>query len=139
MEKKNIKFITIEQDIHIGGSSTSEIVDRFKRLILADIIDVSKAIFCRIKYDIMGNKVEDGPVNIYFSNGIRVKLNLTAGYTGEGPRDTCEVLKLCGFDFNQDDIFTHNDVIDIKYYKDIDNENIYQFKNLDGSFEYSSL
>ena len=139
MDEKNIEFITIELDIHIGGAYTSEIVDKFKRLIDTGMLDVSKALLCTIRYVIMNNRVEDGPVNIYFSNGIRVKLNLTAGYTGEGPRDTCEVLRICGFDFNEDDIFTHNDTVDIKYYKDIDSENIYQFENLDGSFEYSYL
>lgn len=139
MEKKNIKFITIEQDIHIGGSYTSEIVARFKRLINVGVIDTSKALLCTIKYTITENNPETGPVTIYFSNGIRVKLNLTAGYTGEGPRDTCEVLKICGFDFNENDILSHNNIVDIKYYKDIDGDNIYQFANFDGSFEYSYL
>jgi len=137
MEKKNIKFITVEQSFHIGGSCTVEIVKRFKRLIDSGIIDISKAILCKIKYALMKNTPEKGPVNIYFLNGIHVRLNLTAGYGGTGPRDTCDILKICGFNFDEDDILNHQEEVDITYYKDIDEDTIYQFANMDGSYEYS--
>ena len=139
MENKNIKFITVEQEFHIGGSCTSEIVQRFKKLIDSGIIDTSKAILCNIHYLLMNNNPENGPVNIFFLDGIRVKLNLTAGYTGTGPRDTCQVLKLCEFEFDESDILTHQEVVDIKYYKDIDEDTVYQFTNFDGSHVYSNL
>lgn len=139
MENKNIKFITVEQTFHIGGACTSEIVKKFKRLIDSGIIDINKAIFCRIKYTLMENTPEKGPVNIYFLDGTHVRLNLTAGYSGTGPSHTCDILKLCGFYFDEDDILLHQDIVDIKYYKDIDKETIYQFENMDGSYEYSTL
>lgn len=139
MDKKNIKFVTVEEDFHIGGSATFEIVEKFKRLIDAGILDPKLAILCTIKYDTTSGNAEKGPVCIYFLNGIRVRLNLTAGYDGTGPKHTCQVLELCGFDFNKDDILSHQEVVDIKYYKDIGDDSVYQFATYDGSYEYSSM
>lgn len=139
MKNKNIKFIDVEQSFHIGGASTSEIVQRFKRLIDSGIIDISKAILCKIKYVLRDNKPEKGPVQIFFLDGTHVRLNLTAGYGGTGPRDTCDILTLCGFDFNKDDIMTHQEEVTLSYYKDIDEDTVYQFANMDGSYEYSGI
>ena len=118
MENKNIKFIDVEQDFHIGGASTSEIVRRFKRLIDLGIIDISKAVLCTIKYVIRENYPEKGPVTIYFLDGTRVKLNLTAGFRGSGPLDTCHILELCTFKFDKEDILSPQDSVNLKYYKD---------------------
>lgn len=139
MKNKNIKFVTVEQTFHIGGATTNEIVERFKRLVDLGIIDLSKAILCKIKYTLLECNAEKGPVSIYFLDGIHVRLNLTAGYSGTGPRDTCRILKLCNFDFDENDILSHQDVVNIKYYKDIDEKTVYQFANMDGSYEYSGM
>ena len=139
MEHKNINFITVQRDFHITGTSTDEIVKKFKGYIDSGLIDVDKAILCKIYYVIMEGKVEDGPVSIYFLDGTRVRLNLTAGYCGSGPRDTCTILNLCKFNFKEEDIFRHQEIVDIKICKDIDSSIVYQFKNMDGSYEYSNM
>ena len=139
MEHKNIKFVTVEQFFHIGGANTDEIVKKFKRLIDSGIIDISKAILCKIKYILICNNSDEGPVNIYFSDGTHVKLNLTAGDNRTDQQHTCDVLKLCGFDFDEKDILTPQEEVDITYYKDIDEDTIYQFENMDGSYVYSTL
>jgi len=136
---KIIKFITVERDIHINDSSTGEIVKKFRQLIDSGEIDINKAILCRIEYILISNYIEDGPVKIYFLDGTRVRLNLTAGYGGTGPLDTCKILKLCGFDFDTNDILSHQEMVNVKYYKDIDEEYVYQFKTPEGTFEYSGM
>lgn len=139
MESKNIKFIEVDNLFHLGNASTGEIVQNFKRLMEAGILDKDKAVLCTINYDTRVNDIEIGPVRIYFSDGICVRLNLTAGYGGTGPRDTCRILNLCEFNFDESDILSKSETVTLKYYKDHHNKNVYQFELPDGSYVYSTL
>ena len=133
MDSKNIKFVEIKDFFHLCGASY-EIVEKFGQLIATGIIDPNNIRLITINYDTSKGNIEEGPVRIYFSNEIAVYLNLTAGYNGSGPKDLIKILELCNISFDKSYILTHQSQVNLKYCKGND---IYQFKNMDGTYEYS--
>ena len=111
---KSMKFVTVKDFIHLGGT-TYEIVAKFKKLIEKEIIDINNVELATIKYDTRISDVETGP--------------------GSGPTDLCTILKICGFKFNESDILEKQTEVNLKYIK---NPSVcYQFINYDGSYIYS--
>lgn len=134
MEAKNMKFVKIETVVYLTGTSY-DILSKFEAFIKTKMIDVNAIKLITIKYDTELGESEKAPVKIYFSTGLIMHLNLTAGYNGNGPSDLCKVLKLCEIDFEESDILSKQKVVDLRYIKD--SKNCYQFYNIDGTHEYS--
>lgn len=135
MEKKNMKFVEVTDFIHLGGTS-DEIVNNFKRLMESGIIDIDKIKLVTINYTMNVGNVESGPVHIYFSSGVELWLDLTAGYNGIGPSNLCKILKICKVTFKEDDILSSNSSKVVLRYVLKDNY-CYQFKKHDGNYEYT--
>lgn len=134
-EIKNMRFVDCIDLIHLGGT-TDEIVNKFQKLVQCKIIDIKKLKLITIKYDTKTGDVQKAPVRVYLSNGLTIYLNLTAGYGGSGPMALCEILKICEINFNENDILSRQDVVELKYNTEPDM--CYQFHNIsDGTFEYS--
>lgn len=137
MEKKNLKFMTVTNFIHLSGASY-EIISNFKRLVEGNIISADNVNFMHIEYDTTTGISNESPVKIFFNNSTAIFLELTAGYGGVGPRDLCEVVKLCFPEFDkkkvEEDILTKQDTVDILYVKDTSNS--YQFA-CNGEYYYS--
>ena len=129
-----IKLIGIETIFHIGGPSY-DIVSKFKKLVSIGAIDLNKLRIISINYNTTTGDSSKGPVRLYFTDGLAVYLNLTAGYSGSGPTDLCEILNFCKVEFNKDDITSHQDVVEIKY--TLDGSERYQFCLPDGDFLYT--
>ena len=135
MEQKDLKFIEVTDYYHLTGA-TSIIVDKFKRLVDSKLIDIDKVILASINYNVYENNVTYGPVHIYTKDGIEIVLNLSAGYCGSGPTDLCYILKLCKFDFDENEIKTHNMFGDVclRY---LNSATAFQIKNYAEEYVYS--
>lgn len=131
---KNIEHVTIDVFKHLKGPSY-EIVEQFKKLIDSKIIDIDDIKLITINYNTSTGDVFKAPVRIYFSSGVAVYLNLTAGYGGSGPTDLCTILKMCEIDFNKDDITTAQEEVNLRYLKP--DGILYHFIKHDGTHEYS--
>ena len=134
MQGIRMKFVTVSTIINLKGTSY-EIVDNFKRLIETEFIDVNKITFISINYDTRKNDIENGPVRIYTTDGIEIRLSLTAGYNGSGPNDLCKAMKLCKFEFDENDILSKQEEVNLKYYKD--KRTGYQFTDYEGNYIYA--
>ena len=134
MENKILRHVTITDRIHIGGPSW-EIVSKFKRLIEKGIVEIQRIKLFTIDYNTSTGDVFEGPVHIYFDNGLAIYLNLVAGYSGTGPTDLCEIMEICEINFNKDDILTDQEYIKLRYCTD--NEIAYKFDDFNGTYEYA--
>jgi len=114
--------IEIRTTIHLSGT-TYQIEDNFKRLLESKFIEQEQLGLVTILYKTKYNNIENGPVRLFFTNGTAVYLNLTAGYDGNGPHTTCNILSMFNIPgFNEDDILLPQEVVNICYKlkKDID-------------------
>lgn len=107
--------ISIKTKIHLGGA-TYEIFNNFKRLLDLGFIDKGKLGLVTIFYEVSKNNIESAPVKLYFTDGIAIYLNLTAGYGGTGPRTTNDILSLFNIpNYTADDIMLHQNIVNLKY------------------------
>jgi hypothetical protein len=136
MDAKNLKMIKMYDFMHLGGTSYS-IAARFKLLIDSGMIDINSLRLITVDYDTTHGDVCKGPVRMYFENGLEIRLNLTAGYSGSGPRDLCEVLNLCNVVYNEQDILSNQDTVNLKLIPRGHEDTFYQFHTYDDMFVYS--
>lgn len=131
---KKVEHVTIDVFIQLKGTS-DEIVKRFKKMLDTRAIDVDDIKLITVDYNTSSGDVANAPVRIYLASGIAIYLNLTAGYSGSGPTDLCTILKMCEIDFNENDIKSDQQEVNLRYIKS-DNK-LYHFIKHDGTHEYS--
>lgn len=118
MEKRTLKFVTVENFIHLSGEA-GDILFNFRRLIECGIVSCKNIKLIAINYNSIVGITKDAPVKIFLSNGTAVFLDLPAGYFGKGPKHLCKIIKKCFPNLPKHkidtDILTFQENVELKY------------------------